>query len=91
MTIWLGAEWLGLEERETERKVGIRDLEEGCSEISRRTASSKDEVKNIACLVSWWGLRKREVKRGEEGKRELESNESKEDVGRLKLPSTKSR
>ena len=37
-------------------EVVIRDLEWGYSEISRRTASSKDEVKCIACLVSGRGL-----------------------------------
>ena len=48
-----------------ERKINnvvIKDLEGGCSEISRRTASSKDEVKHIACLVSGRGLGKSEVK-----------------------------
>jgi hypothetical protein len=34
-------------------KVVIRGLEGGCSEISRRAASSKDEVKHVACHVSW--------------------------------------
>ena len=33
-------------------KVVIRDPERGCSEISRRAASSKDEAKRISCLVS---------------------------------------
>ena len=51
--------------------VVIRDLEWGCSEISSRTASSKDEVKRIACLVNWRGLGKGEVKRGKEGNREI--------------------
>ena len=55
-------------------KVVIRDQEGGCSEISRRAASSKDEVKRIACLVSWRGLGNGEVKRGKEGMTELERN-----------------
>jgi hypothetical protein len=54
-----------LEKREGD---GVRDLEGGCSEINRQTASSKDEVKRIACLVSWRGVEKGEVKRGNEGK-----------------------
>jgi hypothetical protein len=45
-------------------KVVIRDLEGGCSEISKRAASSKDVVNRIACLVSWRGLGNGEVKRG---------------------------
>ena len=43
---------VGGEEDRKRNKVVIRDLEGGCSEISRRAASSKDEVKRIACLVS---------------------------------------
>ena len=46
----------------------IRDLDVGCSEISRQAASSKDEVKRILCFVSWRGLGNGEVKRGKEGK-----------------------
>jgi hypothetical protein len=49
-------------------KVVIRDLEGSCSDISRRAASSKEEVKHIACIVSWRGLGKGEVRRGKEGK-----------------------
>jgi hypothetical protein len=49
-------------------KVVIRDLEGGCSEISRRTASGIDEVKIIACLVGGRDPGKGEVKRGKEGK-----------------------
>ena len=49
-------------------KAVIRALEGGCREISRSTASSKDEVKCIACLVSGRGLGKGEVERGKEGK-----------------------
>ena len=33
----------------------VGDLEGSCNEISGRTASSKDEVKRIACLVSRGG------------------------------------
>ena len=47
-------------------KVVIRDLEGGCSEISRRTASSKDEVNCIACLVSGRRLGNGEVRRGKD-------------------------
>ena len=36
-------------------KVVVGDLEGSCNEISGRTASSKDEVKRIACLVSRGG------------------------------------
>ena len=54
-------------------KVWIKDLDRGCSEIRRRAASSKVEVKHIVCLVTWMGLGKSEVKR---------VNEVKERVGR---------
>lgn len=67
----------------------IRDLEGGCSEISRQKASSKD-VKPISCLMSGMGLGKRGQKRqGGERKRWKEIN-FKADVGRLKSPSMKS-
>ena len=46
-------------------KVVIRDLKGGCNEISRRAASSKDEIKHIDCLVSVMGLGKGEGKEGE--------------------------
>jgi hypothetical protein len=47
--------------------VVIRDLEGGgCSEINRRTASIKDEVKPIACLVSGKRLGTGQVKSGKE-------------------------
>ena len=49
-------------------KVVIIDLNGGCSEISRRASSSKDEGKRIACLVSWRGFGKGKVKRGKKGK-----------------------
>jgi hypothetical protein len=67
---------------EKKNKVVIRDLELGCSEISRQTASSKD-VKRIAGLVSGRGLGKCEVK-GDKEVIELERKELKADVGRLK-------
>ena len=69
MTIWVRAEWLGLDERERKgNKVVIKYLEGVCSEISRHTASSNDDVKRIACLVSGRELGKCEVKRGQVGK-----------------------
>jgi hypothetical protein len=55
-------------------KVVIRDLEGCYNEISRRTASSKDEVKRIAFLVSWRGVGKGKAwggKKGKEGKKEV--------------------
>lgn len=33
----------------------VGDLEGSCNEVSGRTASSKDEVERIACLVSRGG------------------------------------
>jgi hypothetical protein len=49
-------------------KVVVGDLEGSCNEVSGRTASSKDEVERIACLVSRGGRWEGEVKRGEEWK-----------------------
>lgn len=66
----------------------IGDLEWSCSEISRRTASSEDEVKRIACLVSRGDGERVRSKEERSGKKEAERNESKVDVGRLKSPRT---
>ena len=49
-------------------KIVFRNHEGVCSEISRRTASSNDDVKRIACLMSGRELGRCEVKRGKEGK-----------------------
>ena len=46
---------VGLEQEGKGYKVVVGDLEGSCNEISGRTASSKDEVKRIACLVSRGG------------------------------------
>ena len=46
----------------------IREKIVMADEISRRTASSEDEVKRIACLVSGRWREKGEVKRGKEWK-----------------------
>ena len=66
----VGREWEG----EKINKIVIRDLVGNWSEIGRLTASSKDEVKLTACLVSGRGLGKGEVKEARRGKRELEIN-----------------
>jgi hypothetical protein len=66
----------------------IRDLERGCSEISMRTASSKDEAKRIACLVSGRGLGK-EARRGKRGvKKLIEGRRREVEVAQYEEPSS---